>query len=307
VKIAVTGGAGFIGSNLVKRLLELNHEIIIVDDLSTGLEENLIGLECEFHNISVLDEYKLSKVMASCDAIFHFAARGSVPRSINNPIKTYQVNLSATLNILEIARKNSAHVIYSSSSSVYGRNLIDPKIEETWLAPISPYAASKLSSEAFLMSYANSYDLPITIFRFFNVYGPFQRPDHNYAAVIPKWILQALRGEEIQVYGDGEQMRDFTYIDTVTQVASSALSRIASHGEIINLAYGETVSLNNIVSKLKKEFPLLSVSYLPPRQGDIKNSRNQPEKIKHYFPEVDPIQFDVGFKKTLNWLKNNFS
>jgi UDP-glucose 4-epimerase len=305
MKIGVTGGAGFIGSNLVRKLLELNHEIIVVDDLSTGVGENLDRLEVDFRNISVENNLDLSKALSSCEVIYHLAARGSVSRSILDPVATYKVNLTGTLNILEIARNSGAHVIYSSSSSVYGSNNSQPKSEQSWVSPISPYGASKLSSEAFLSAYAHSYNIAVTNFRFFNVFGPFQRPDHIYSAVIPKWIRLALLGEEIEVYGDGEQKRDFTYIDTVTRVVTSALSKIAANGEVINLAYGNSISLNDIITKLKNEFPSLDVRYVSARQSDIKNSRNFPERLNTYFPEIIPTDFEVGFEKTFYWLKKN--
>jgi UDP-glucose 4-epimerase len=304
MKIAVTGGAGFIGSNLVKKLVGLGHNVTVVDNLSTGLKSNLQGVDCDFHRLSIENFTKLRKIVRSCEAIFHFAARGSVPRSIINPLETYRVNLAGTLNILEISRENGAHIIYSSSSSVYGSNTLQPKIEETWTLPLSPYGASKLSAEAFLFAYASSYKIPITNFRFFNVYGPLQRPDHAYAAVIPKWIWLAMNGGEIEVYGDGSQTRDFTFIDNVTTVAVSSLSQISSNAEPINLAYGNSISLNHILAKLYEVFPSLRVKYLPSRTGDVMHSQNNPKKLFQYFPNSQPVDFDTGFYLTYEWLKS---
>jgi UDP-glucose 4-epimerase len=307
MKIAVTGGAGFIGSNLVKKLVNLGHNVTVVDDLSTGLKSNLHSLDCDFHRLNIENFSKLRKVLSPCEAIFHFAARGSVPRSILDPLATYKVNLAGTLNILEISRENGAHIIYSSSSSVYGSNTLQPKIEETWTSPLSPYAASKSSAEAFLMAYANSYKIPITNFRFFNVYGPFQRPDHAYAAVIPKWIWLAMNGGVIEVYGDGSQTRDFTFIDNVTGVAVRSLSRVSSNADPINLAYGNSVSLNQILSKLQSIFPLLRVEYLSLRDGDVRHSQNNPKKLFQYFSEPESVDFDQGFDLTYQWLKSAYS
>ena len=307
MKIAVTGGAGFIGSNLVRKLVELNHDVIVIDDLSTGLASNLENLDCEFHNESIVDKEKLNKLLSSSEAIFHFAARGSVPRSILDPVAAFQINTIGTLNILEIARNNGAHIIFSSSSSVYGLNTSIPKVELTWTAPLSPYAASKLSAEALLSAYANSYNIPITTLRFFNVYGPSQRPDHPYAAVIPKWIWQAIHGKPIEIFGDGKQTRDFTFVDTVVDVATTSLLKVAANGQVINLAYGNQISLNEIKIKLHDKFPNLVSGYLPKRHGDVEHSQNNPDMILKYFPDVSPTNFEIGFEKTFNWLKSKYS
>jgi len=307
MKIAVTGGAGFIGSNLVKKLIELNHDVVVIDDLSTGLASNLENLDCEFHNESIVDYARLNKLISSSEAIFHFAARGSVPRSILDPVAAFQINTIGTLNILEIARNTGAHIIFSSSSSVYGLNTLIPKVEFTWTAPLSPYAASKLSAEALLSAYANSYSIPITNLRFFNVYGPSQRPDHTYAAVIPKWIWQALHGKPIEIFGDGKQTRDFTFVDTVVDVATAALLKVAANGQVINLAYGNQISLNEIIIKLYEKFPNLVINYVPKRNGDVEHSQNNPVRLLKYFPEVSPTSFEIGFEKTFNWLKSKYS
>ena len=307
MKIAVTGGAGFIGSNLVKKLIELNHDVVVIDDLSTGLASNLENLDCEFYDESIVDNAKLDKLISSSEAIFHFAARGSVPRSILDPVAAFQINATGTLNILEIARSTGAHVIFSSSSSVYGLNTSIPKVESTWTSPLSPYAASKLSAEALLSAYANSYNIPVTNLRFFNVYGPFQRPDHPYAAVIPKWIWQALHGKPIEIFGNGEQTRDFTFVDTVVDVATTSLSKVAASGQVINLAYGNQISLNEIKIKLNEKFPKLVSSYLPKRAGDVNHSQNNPDRVYKFFPDVSPTNFEIGFEKTFNWLTSKYS
>ena len=185
-KVAVTGGAGFIGSNLAKRLVEEGFEVVVVDDLSTGLLSNVDRERADFHQFSITDPQMLIAALKDCSTIFHFAARGSVPRSVKNPVATHEVNATGTFNVLEVARKTGAHVVFSSSSSVYGRNIQLPKDESMWLGPMSPYAASKLSSEGYLQAYASAYSVPTTTLRFFNVFGPKQRPDHEYAAVLPK-------------------------------------------------------------------------------------------------------------------------
>ena len=302
-EVAITGGAGFIGSSLVHRIVKNAARVVVIDDLSTGLESNLTGLDVEFYEVSFTDKEKVRKLIGSVDCIVHLGARGSVPRSLKDPVTTHLVNTQGTLNMLEISRDCGADFIYSSSSSVYGSNLEIPKIENTWLEPLSPYAASKLSAEAFVHAYSYSYGMKTTLLRFFNVFGPRQRPDHEYAAVIPKWIRKALRNETIELFGDGTQSRDFTYIDTVCDVMESALNKEFSSPHVINLAYGNNITLNDLIAKLKDYFPNLKVKISPPRAGDVKQSQNNPARLKEMFPEVIPVNFDVALNQTINWLK----
>jgi UDP-glucose 4-epimerase len=303
-KVAVTGGAGFIGSNLVKRLVEDNNEVIVIDDLSSGLIGNIDIEKSEFHQISISDFTQLSSVLKDCETIFHFAARGSVPRSIKNPVATHDVNASGTLNVLEIARKTGAHVIFSSSSSVYGRNTQLPKDESMWLGPMTPYAASKLAAEAYVESYASSYKVPTTLLRFFNVFGPRQRPDHEYAAVIPKWIWLAIKGRPIEVFGDGNTSRDFTYVDTVLDIAMDAMKNGIVLDGAVNIAYGNRITLNDVTSILKKHFPDLNVVYRDSRAGDVVNSQNNPNLVNQLFPSITPVSFEIALEETIYWLKD---
>jgi UDP-glucose 4-epimerase len=303
--VAVTGGAGFIGSNLARKLLRDGHEVVIIDDLSTGLIQNLSLESLEFHKVSITDSQSIHKILEDCETIFHFAARGSIPRSIENPLATHEVNSTGTINILEVARHTGAHVIFSSSSSVYGRNKELPKDENMWLGPLNPYAASKLASEAYLEGYSSSFNLNCTILRLFNVFGPMQRPDHRYAAVIPKWIWSAIKGEPIEVYGDGHVSRDFTYVETVVEVASRAMTeRIAPQGAV-NLAYGNRIFLSQLIEILHSYFPYLEVKYLNERVGDVKESQNSPRLIKELFPTVHPKPFEEALDETINWLKEH--
>ena len=303
--IAVTGGAGFIGSNLVRSLLNLEiYKLIVIDDLSTGLESNITGLNLDFRNVSITEPQLMRKALSDVDTIVHLAARGSVPRSIMDPVATHLTNTLGTLNVLEICRERHCNLIFSSSSSVYGANTALPKSEEMWLQPISPYAASKLGAEAFVSAYSSTYGLNTTLLRFFNVFGPRQRPDHEYAAVLPKWIWRALNGLPLEVHGDGNQTRDFTYVKTVCDIISIAINKKVYGPEVINMAYGNNVSLNEILSKLENKFPKLEVEYLPTRIGDVRNSQNDPTRLRAKFPEVIPVPFDVAFEETYNWLKN---
>ena len=302
-QVAVTGGAGFIGSNLSHRLILEGYQVVIIDDLSTGLISNVDRNRCEFHQISISDPKALNSALKNCETIFHLAARGSVPRSIKNPLATHEVNATGTLNILEAARASGAHVIFSSSSSVYGRNMQLPKDELMWLGPMTPYAASKLAAESYIQAYSATYNIPTTLLRFFNVFGPRQRPDHQYAAVLPKWIWLAMQGEPVDVYGDGSASRDFTYVDTVLDIAILAMKEKVLTEGAMNLAYGNRISLSDTIEMLKSHFPNLQVNYKSERPGDVKESQNDPGLLKTLFPSIVPKQFEVALSETVQWLK----
>ena len=302
-KVAVTGGAGFIGSNLVARLITEGHDAVIVDDLSTGLLTNVRDQACEFRELSITNFNALNSAIKDCETIFHLGARGSVPRSIKNPLATHEVNATGTLNVLEVARNSGAHVIFSSSSSVYGRNTQLPKDELMWLGPMTPYAASKLSAESYVQAYSSAYNVPTTLLRFFNVFGPRQRPDHEYAAVLPKWIWLAMHKKPIQVFGDGTASRDFTYVDTVLDVAMNAMNQRVTADGAINVAYGNRIALNDAIGLLKRHFPDLRVNYTNNRPGDVKDSQNSPGALKKLFPSVQPKAFEVALSETINWLQ----
>lgn len=302
-RVAVTGGAGFIGSNLVGALALQGHSISIVDDLSTGLLSNINTDISEFHQVSLVDASKLKVAISNAEVIFHLGARGSVPRSLKNPVATHDVNATGTLNVLEIARATGAHVFYSSSSSVYGRNGVLPKDESMWLGPMTPYAASKLAAEAYVQAYGTAYNVPVTLLRFFNVFGPKQRPDHEYAAVLPRWIWKAMHNEPIEVFGDGSQSRDFTYVKTVVDICLDAMARHVTHEGAINLAYGNRISLLETIEMLRMHFPNLKVNFTPIRPGDVKESQNSPVLLKELFPEVKPIDFQVALSETVDWLR----
>ena len=302
-KIAVTGGAGFIGSNLVERLLSKGHEVTVVDDLSTGLKSNLDLNKITFHELSLTNRDGLAKALNGVGAIVHLGARGSVPRSLKNPIATHDVNATGTLNVLEAARSSGAQVIFSSSSSVYGRNGQLPKDESMWLSPLTPYAASKLAAEGYVQAYGAAFEVPVTLLRFFNVFGPKQRPDHEYAAVLPKWIWKAMNNEAIDVYGDGSQTRDFTYVRTVIDVIEDAINRGVRTEGAVNLAYGNRISLLTTIELLKGHFPDLKVNFIDIRPGDVKDSQNDPVLLRKLFPDVTPTEFPVALSETVNWLK----
>lgn len=304
----MTGGAGFIGSNLVVRLCEAGHQVRVLDDLSTGLSSNLKGLPVELVVGSVTNEALLREVSSDVDAIVHLGARGSVPRSIAEPMATHSVNATGTLNVLSAALEQGAYVIVASSSSVYGANAELPKSEEMWMQPLSPYAASKLSAEGYAMAFQAVYGLRVLVFRFFNVYGPRQRPDHDYAAVIPKFAYAALRGDRLQIHGDGKQSRDFTFVDSVTEVLVEALRRQTTHTTPVNLAFGVAHSVLDVVDELEVILETrLNLDFMDARTGDVPHSHNDPSLLTALFPDVAAVTLNDGLRRTIDWLKTTRS
>lgn len=304
MKVLITGGAGFIGTNLSLGLLNSGCEVKILDDLSTGLKHN-ISKDAEFVDASILETSQIVKAIEDCEVVVHLAARGSVPRSIKDPIATHNVNSTGTLNVLEAARTFQSHYVFSSSSSVYGSNMVLPKNEEMILRPITPYAASKMSGEGLSLAYAKTYGLSVSTFRFFNIFGPWQRPDHEYAAVLPKWISKCMEGNEIEIFGDGEQTRDFTYVGTVVNVIIDCISNKILHPEPVNLAYGNNISLNQVTELLKNSFPNLKVKYLPQRNGDVLHSKNDPKLVRSLYSNVNVERFETSLEETINWFKKS--
>ena len=306
MRVLVTGGAGFIGTNLVRRLVGEGHVPVVFDDFSTGLESNLAGLDVEMVRGNLADAEAVARAADSVDAIVHLGARGSVPRSIEHPVATHEVNATGTLNVLEAARHEGKHVVMSSSSSVYGANPLLPKIERTWTQPLSPYAASKLAGEGYMLGYQASYGLPTLVFRFFNVFGPWQRPDHDYAAVVPKWLWKAMTGQVIEVHGDGTQTRDFTYVDSVVDILMDAVQRRVSLDSPVNLAFGRRHSLLDILERIERLLGVTpQVEFVPARVGDVKNSENDPALLQSVFPSVEPVDLDPALERTAAWLEGN--
>ena len=303
-RILITGGAGFIGTNLTKSLIGQGHSVAILDNFSTGLESNLSGLDVDVFEGSVTAQSLLEKAATGVDAIVHLAARGSVPRSLRNPKATFAVNVEGTLNVCEVARLNSIPVIFSSSSSVYGANIRNKKTENEWLSPLSPYAASKLSGEGTVISFGRSFGIQTAVFRLFNVYGPGQRPEHQYSAVIPKWIWAALRGEELKVFGDGKTSRDFTYIDDVVQVLSTCVSEGRYFDGVTNLAFGNPVTLLDVLDEIRELLPNISLIHSETRPGDIRNSDNGSLRLRELYSEVQPTTLRQGISRTKAWLSS---
>lgn len=308
MKILITGGAGFIGSNLAKFLINASpkNNIVILDDLSNGRLSNLDNLELEFHEGSILDWDLLLSVSSNADVIVHLAALGSVPRSVAAPRPTHDVNVTGTLNVLEAARANNINqVISASSSSVYGSNPILPKPELTWTRPMSPYAVSKLATEAYTNAYRTSYGIDTLAFRFFNVYGPNQPADHIYAAVIPKFVEATLAGNPLEIHGDGTQSRDFTFVDTVCEAIWEAIKRKISHQHPVNLAFGTRTNLLDLVGIISEKANIQpELSFTDPRIGDVPASQADPSQFIELFPDLSPVPLSTGIEKTINWFNN---
>ena len=302
MRVLVTGGAGFIGSNLVALLLKDNIEVRVLDDLSTGYVENLDGLDCEFIEGTILEPKTCEKAAKNCDAIVHLAALGSVPRSIDDPIRTHEVNVTGTLNMLEVARQNFSHFTFASSSSVYGYVETLPREENLPTRPSSPYGASKLSAEAYVLSYAKSFDLKVMPLRFFNVYGPKQSAGHAYAAVIPNFINAALIEDTLYVDGDGEQTRDFTFVDSVTDIILQSIQE-SKHSDIpINLALGSSTSINELIVLIQNQLGItLKVKNRDGRVGDVMRSPSNPELLFSVFPHVKSVDIEEGLSEAITW------
>ena len=303
MRVLVTGGAGFVGVNLIRRLVREDVDVVVLDDLSSGLASNIKDFPVEFKRGSLVNASEVTAAGEACTHVVHLGARGSVPRSLRNPQATHEVNATGTLNVLEACRRTGAHLVFSSSSSVFGASPVIPKREDVLTAPLTPYAASKLSAEAYIQAYQHSFGVPALTLRFFNVYGPWQRPDHDYAAVIPKWIWRAMNGEEVVINGDGSITRDFTHVDDVVGVIVRAMNGRIEHPSPVNLAFGRPISLLDVVDQLREHFPDISTVFDPPRAGDIQHSENDPTLLNALFPGIDPRPFSDGFDSTVAWLR----
>jgi len=307
VKVVVTGGAGFIGANLCGALAahDAIREVIALDDLSTGAASNLDGVEATLVVGSILDCDALDATFADAHAVVHLAARPSVPRSIADPMASHLANATGTVEVLEAARRaGGLHVIAASSSSVYGANPTLPKREDLATRPMSPYAASKLAAEAYLLAYQHSFALPTLAFRFFNVFGPLQAAGHAYAAVVPAFVDAALAGRPLVIHGDGHQSRDFTFVDTVTAVITDAVVRGVTSLDPVNLAFGSRHDLLDVVGALE---PLIGhplvLDHVDARVGDVRHSQADSSALQALFPAIEPVALEVGLARTVAWFR----
>jgi UDP-glucose 4-epimerase len=303
--LVVTGGAGFIGSNLTRELLSLNHDVTILDDFSAGSTKNLKDLDVEIIHDSILNISALRKAVAKVDEIVHLAAIGSVPRSILDPESTYRVNVEGTINILEMARIYDKGVIFASSSSVYGDSLEMPRKESNVVMPKSPYAASKLAGESFVNAYNTTFGMKTNAFRFFNVYGKNQSSNHAYAAVIPNFITAALSKKPLVVEGDGQQIRDFTYVGDVVRIIVKSLNSNFSCNSPINIGSGNKSTIMDLIAHLEVALgENLRINFAPAREGDVRESYASIDKLESTFNSLDFTPITSGLSKTLEWFRS---
>lgn len=307
MRVLVTGGAGFIGANLCRRLSQDPRidEVRVIDDLSTGRVDALDGVPVVFTEASILDRDALDAAAEDCAAIVHLAALGSVPRSVADPEASHAANATGTLRVLEVARRNdNAHVVLASSSSVYGANPTLPKVETLLCQPMSPYAVSKLATEQYAMAYAACYDLPVLPFRFFNVYGPGQHAGHVYAAVVPVFLDAALAGRPLPLNGDGEQSRDFTFVGTVVETLTQAVTDRVTGGPT-NLAFGTRTTLNELIRLIEQQLGHpVEIERREPRAGDVRHSQADNAVLRSLFPDIAATPLETGLRETVQWFES---
>ena len=311
----ITGGAGFIGSNLTEKLLSLNAgKVIVFDDLSTGFYENIKPFEdqsnFEFIQASITDKEACLNAFNGVDIIFQMAALGSVPRSIDNPQATNQVNVNGFLNVVWAAKESKVKkVVYSSSSSIYGDDKTLPKVEHSVGNPLSPYAVSKRANELYAQTFSNLFDLDIVGLRYFNVFGPKQNIKGAYAAVIPIFISNLLSNTPCYINGDGLISRDFTFIDNVVHAnILAAFSKLENKHEIFNIAMGSQLSLNDLYDHLEGEIKTgLSPIHREKRIGDIDSSMADINKAKSLLNYAPVTSVESGLTRTVNWYKMQFA
>jgi UDP-glucose 4-epimerase len=304
----VTGGAGFIGSHIVERLLNDGHHVRVVDNLVTGKRANLAHLDgrFEFHEVSITHKDALTPVFAGADTVFHQAALPSVPRSVDDPLTTNDFNVTGTLNVLLAARDAGVRrVVYAASSSAYGDVIGEFKVETMPPRPLSPYGVAKLAGEYYCQAFTAVYGLETVALRYFNVFGPRQDPTSQYAAVIPLFITAMLDGKAPTIFGDGTQSRDFTYIDNVVQGNLLASKAPDAVGQVMNLATGGRVSLIELVEKINL---LLGTDFKPnhtgERKGDIKHSRAGIDRARELLDYEPVVDFDSGLARTVAWYRS---
>jgi UDP-glucose 4-epimerase len=308
--VLVTGGAGFIGSHVSERLLRDGHRVRVLDDFSTGSEANLAfagryGGALEIVRGDIRDLPTVERCVAGAEVVFHQAAMRSVPRSVKDPLGTNEHNVAGTLNIFEGARRAGIRrVVYASSSSVYGDNPELPKREEQPPAPISPYAVSKAAGELYASVWSRLYGVETVGLRYFNVFGPRQDPASEYAAVIPRFILWGLRGEPLEVHGDGNQSRDFTYIDNVVEANVLAASAPGVGGQVFNVGCGDRVSLLAIIADLERLLGRpLQRRHTPSRAGDVPHTLADVDRAKRLLGYAPLVGFGEGLRRTVAFFR----
>jgi nucleoside-diphosphate-sugar epimerase len=307
----ITGGAGFIGSNLAHALVARGHQVRILDNFSTGRDVNLGGLEgkIDVRRGDIRDVETVRSAVADVDFVLHQAALPSVQRSIEDPVETDRVNVFGTLNVLQAAR--AAHVkrvVFAASSAAYGETPTLPKVETMPPDPLSPYAVSKLAGEAYCKVFHHSYGLETVALRYFNVFGPRQDPKSQYAAVIPNFVTAALRGEQPTIYGDGEQSRDFCFIENCVEANLKACTAEGAAGRMFNIACGERTTLLDVVRALGEIVGHeVTARHLPPRTGDIKHSLADIDRARTVLGYTGGVRFAEGLRRTVSWYREQLA
>lgn len=310
-KSLITGGAGFIGSNMVRFLLDKGESVRVFDNFETGKHENLVEVEKDIEIIEgdVRDRGAVDRAVAGVDVVYHLAALGSVPRSIANPADTHDVNVNGTFNIFDGARcARVRRVVFASSSSVYGQSPVLPQHEGLPFAPISPYAASKATGELYARAYYEAYGLQSGCMRYYNVFGPRQDPGSQYAAAIPLFVSAYLRNEAPKIFDDGEQTRGFTYVEDVLSANWQAANAKELHGEAMNISTPKAVSVNTVVHTIRELLGKdIQPEYLPPRKGDIKHSLADTSRANELIGYAPQYTFEQGIRKAIDWYKANLA
>lgn len=306
-KYLVTGGAGFIGSHLARSLLEQGATVRVLDNFSTGKRENLSGLAVEVIEGDLRDAEIVAKAVRDIDVIFHEAAFVSVPQSMQDPQACFDINQRGTETLLEAARKNGVkRVVLASSAAVYGDTPVMPLDELSALAPLSPYAVSKRVDELYAEMYTRSFDLPVVALRYFNVYGPRQRPDSMYAAAVPIFARRLLEGKSITIYGDGGQTRDLVYVGDVVGANLAASEHPAAPGQVFNVCTGTETRVIDLVEILTDFFPAAPApQFAAARPGDIYRSVGSPRKAAELLGFKPRTSLADGLKAVVDWMKGS--
>lgn len=309
-KVLVTGGAGFIGSNLADELIRQGAKVSIIDDLSTGSRENLeeIRGDFEFFHGDINDAALLKKAVSGAEIVFHQAALPSVPRSVENPSETHRVCVDGTFNVLFAAKENGVRrFVYAASSSAYGDQPTLPKVETMSPDPLSPYAVAKLTGELYCRSFNKVYGLETMALRYFNVFGPRQNPSSMYSGVISRFIDALMKGTTPIIFGDGEQSRDFTYVANVVDANIRASQASEGLGRIVNVANGDRVSLNQLLEVLKRITgnPDVTAEYKSARTGDVKHSQADNQRAVEWLGYQELVGLEEGLRRTIDWWKSS--
>jgi len=303
MKYLVTGGGGFIGSHLSKRLAASRHEVVVLDNFSTGRRANLDGIPVKIIEGDIRDFAAVMEAMQGVDVVFHHAAVCSVQRSVEDPLNSHEVNVTGTLNVLEAARRSGTRrVVFASSSSIYGDAEQRLKLESLPATPLSPYAVTKLAGEFYCRLYCRLFGLETVVLRYFNVFGPHQEPDSEYAAVIPKFLLAIMSQAQLQIYGDGTQTRDFTYVDNIVQANMAAAESKTANGQVMNIACGERWSLLDLVGRLEDILQCkVDMVFHEQRAGDVLHSQASIAAAQNLLAYVPAVDFDEGIRRTVAW------